>query len=164
MLDSVNAPAVKLTSDPFYVLPNDSWKVSYFFNEINSLRMKSYHHGPSLKTLLRSNPAWAIQPLMTLPSETSMLSWPWQHYAWALYWICFFFDLLLIYLVFRAASCSAGDRWVFVVPLDVSLIAWLWASWTRSVVSSAKNVTCFLHCVYQCLQNFHNCVDMLKNN
>lgn len=51
MLDSVNAPAVKLTSDPFYILPNDSWKVSDFFNKINSLRMKSHYHRPSLKTL-----------------------------------------------------------------------------------------------------------------
>lgn len=54
MLVSVSAPAVKLTSDPFCVLPNDSWKVSDFFNEINSLRMKWHHHGPSLKTLLRA--------------------------------------------------------------------------------------------------------------
>ena len=134
MPHSVNAPAVKLTSDPFYILPNDSWKVSGFFNKINSLRMKSHCHGPSLKTLLRSNTA--IQPLMTFPSETSMLSWPWQPSAWALYWICFFFDLLLIYLVFWAASCSTGDRWMFIVPLGVSLIAWLWASWTWSVASS----------------------------
>lgn len=115
--------------------------------------MKSYHHGPSLKTLWGQNTAWAIQPLMTLPSETSMLSWPWQHSAWALYWICFFFDLLLIYLVFYA-SCSNGDRWVFILPLDVSLIAWLWASWT--LVSCFFSIKCHLLSPLcgQCLQNF----------
>lgn len=73
--------------------------------------------------------AWVRQPLMTLPFETSVLSWPWQHSAWAIYWICFSFDLPLIYLVLCAASCSTGNRWVFIVPLVVPLIAWLWASW-----------------------------------
>lgn len=50
----MSAPAAKLTSDPFCVLPNDSWKVSDFFNEIDNFRMKSHHHGPPLKILLRA--------------------------------------------------------------------------------------------------------------
>lgn len=81
------------------------------------------------KLYWRQYTAWTIQPLMTVPFETSVLSQPWQHSAWVLYWICFSFDLLLIYPVLCAASCSTGDRWVFIVPLVVSLIAWLWASW-----------------------------------
>lgn len=51
--------------------------------------------------------AWVRQPLITLLFETSVRL-GWQHSAWALYWICFSFDLLLIYVVLCTASCSTG--------------------------------------------------------
>lgn len=108
--------------------------------------------------------AWVKQPLMTLPFETSVLSWPWQHSAWALYWICFSFDLLLIYLVLCAASCFTGDRWVFIVPLVVSLIAWLWASWMWLVCFFSIKCIFFRHLIYLCLHSPQNWVAEPKDN
>lgn len=138
MLDPLSVPAAKLTSDPFYVLPSDSWKVLDFFKEINSLWLKSHQCGPPLKTALRAARSLADPAPVTFPFETSVLSWPWQHSAWVLYWICFSFDLLLIYRVLCAAFCSIGDRWMFFVSLIVSLIAWLWVCWMWSVYFSTK--------------------------
>lgn len=121
----VSTPAVALTSDPFCALSDDSNKVLDFFNEINSLRWNLITVGNLCKLYWIKCAVYPIQPSASLPFQTLVMSWPWWHSAWALYWICFSFDLLLIYLVLCAASFSIGYRWVFIVSLVVSLITWL---------------------------------------
>lgn len=72
--------------------------------------------------------AWAKEPLVTLPFESLVLSWPWQHFPWALDWMCVSWSASNLPYCLCCLPLSR-NRWAFIVPLVVLLIAWLWTSW-----------------------------------
>lgn len=142
MLNSLSMPDAKLTSDPYSVHPHDSWKFQIYSMKSKACKWSGITVG-HLWILLEDGAQHGQRGCLWLYYLKSRC---WTGlgsiYAWVVYWKCFSFDLLLIYLVLCVASRATRDRWVFIVLPVVSLIAWLWVFWMLSVYFFS--VRCFL--------------------